>query len=195
MEFSYKRDNSDKIILLNTVDEIEPNYKTKPVIMTACGEVIKSTSRIMIHLSLTKKGNPSLRIYPLKKLENMSPPSFVFIKNDNPIKKSRGTYICLETEEYAIVRPLLAVLRKAEWNISQRDIQWAASSIITLLRHCYFSDIIDDNFIDKTEKDFSRLEKIISRHESTTYRGEKRNCSLLALKICEKLLKKIKEVL
>lgn len=134
-----------------------------------------------------------MRFYPLQKRADKAPPVFVLVGNNSIYIENPTTHIVFDHKNFKIIRPLKAVYYKTKWALKQGELDWLPGNLLTLVKHCYFKDIINDDFIAEVEKEFGRLESILARAEGSNYQGEVDVCVRKAYGLCEKIFQKIKK--
>ncbi len=192
--FRFDRNNPSKIVATNLIESIVPNHRSTPMIWTPNLQPFYSR-RVFIICTINNKNRSVLRFYPLKKRNDLPPPSFVVVDNDNKYVNDPTTHVVLDHEDFKIIRPIKAVFYKSKWSLMRRQIDYIPVNLLTLIKHCYFKDLIDDEFLEQCQKEFEKIEKILLRAKSTNFEAEAEVCLNKSIEICNKIFTKIKSIL
>jgi len=191
--FNFDKDKPSKIIAVNTLPQITPDYRCDPLLWTPQLQPFYSR-RIYILTTKNSKGRSVFRFYPLTPRDDATQPAFVVVSPESHWVTDPTTHICYQHKYFIIVRPLITVYYKAKSVMMRRKLEYIPGNLLTLIKHCYFKDLVSDKFVDKIQKDFDRLEKVIA-YTASQEQGEARNAYRIALKLCTSILKQInKEV-
>ena len=191
--FRFDHDRPQKVVATASIP-IYPDHRTTPMIWTP-GLVEFQARRVFILCTVNQRGRQSMRFYPLQKKAGKAPPAFVVVKHDSPYVENPTTHVVFDHSNFKIIRPLKAVYYKARWAMERGELDWLPGNLLTLIKHCYFKDLIDDEFIGEVEKEFGRLENILARANGSDFQGEVDVCIRKAYILCEKIFQKItKEV-
>jgi|GEM_PF-3481847 len=190
--FKFDHENPSKVVATATVP-IVPDHLCDPMVWTPELKEFQ-TRRVFIVCTVNRRGRSVFRFYPLNKREDKAPPAFVIVGHDSPYLEDPTTHKVFEHKNFMIIRPLQAVYYKAKWALDRGDMDWLPANLLTLIKHCYFNDLVDDSFIDEAEKQFLKLENILHRAEKTSFEKEAEVCIKKAFSLCEKIFNKIKEV-
>jgi hypothetical protein len=153
-----------------------------------------TTRRIYIVCSQTRAGHPALRVYPLQRDPTKPPPAFVIVPHAHPLANDEGTHLVLRHDNFLLIRPLVAIYYRARWAVRRREVV-APELLLTLVRHCYLRDLIDDEFVAQVEKKFDKLSALIARAEGTNFEGEREAASLAVGRVCLSVLEALAQAL
>jgi len=189
--FKFDKEYPSKVVATSLIS-IVPDYRCDPMVWTP-GLKEFQTRRVFIVCSVNRRGRNTFRFYPLNKQTDKAPPAFVVVPHDSPYIKDTTTHIVFDHKNFKIIRPLKAVYYKAKWALDRGELDWLPGNLLTLVKHCYFKDLIDDSFIENVEREFEKLEKMLARAEGNNFQGETEVCIRKAYKLCEKIFAKIKK--
>ena len=189
--FTFDKEKPSKFVA-TACTKIVPSHESDPMIWTPDLKEFY-TRRVFIVCSLNSRGRRSFRFYPLQKRNDRPPPAFCIVDKKNKWLSHTGTHRVFMHENFEIIRPLPAVIAKAKYSIKKKDIEYIPINLLTLVKHCYFQDLIDDEFIEKAERQFEKISSIIARAESTDSEGELEACIDRLFVLCNKILNEIEE--
>lgn len=185
--FTFDKENPSKIVATSLLP-IEPDWRCNPLVWTAELKPVQ-TRRVFIVCSVTRAGKQSFRFYNLRKDPAKPPPAFVVVPNDSKWLKDPLTHVCYRHSRFSIIRPLKAVFYKTKFALKRGDMDWLPANLLTLVKHCYFHNVIGDNFIDKIEQKFDRIDKMIARAMSSNFDAEVDACVRQAYNLSASIFK------
>lgn len=190
--FTFDKEKPDKFVAIKAMPQIVANHRCDPLVWTPQFQPI-TTRRVYVLCTQNSKYRNVLRCYPLRK-RDAPHPAFVVVPVDSEWVNHPATHVVFQHSDFIIIRPLIAVYFKAKTSISRKELQYIPSNLLTLIKHCYFKELLNDNFIDEVQKQFEKLEKLINL-TSSNWENESRVSEVKALQLCQKILNKInKEV-
>jgi hypothetical protein len=185
--------SGEKIVALNRIGNIETDFHYDPLVVTSELKPV-STERVFMVFGKTRKGRDVIRVYPLQRVPDKPYPAFSVSPIGAKELDDKTTHRCFVHKDFVIVRTLSDVIMKAEDALKRRDLDYLPLNLLTLIKHCYFNDLLDDSFIASVEKDFTRVEKLLARTRSN-FVSESRVSAKLAVRTCERILLCVKEVI
>lgn len=189
--FKFSSETPSKAVLTATIP-ITPDWRTSPLVWTPERKEFQAR-RVFLVCTVTQRGRQSMRFYPLKKLDDRHPPGFVLVGHDHTLLEEKGTHVFFRHANFLIIRPLHAVFYKAKWSLERKEFEWLPQNLLTLIKHCYFQDLISDEVLEVAEKCFERLGKLIALAEETVNKGEAKAAGKGAFRLCEELFRIIKK--
>lgn len=186
--FTFQKENPDKFVAIKAVPQIAANHRCDPLVWTPQFQQV-TTRRVYVLCTQTGKGRNTFRVYPLQK-RDAPHPAFVIVPVNSPWVTHPATHVVYQHSDFTIIRPLIAVYYKAKTAIKRGELQYIPGSLLTLVRHCYFKEMIDDAFIDNIQKQFEKLEKLVAL-TSSNWENEAHVSNQKALQLCGKILEKI----
>lgn len=188
--FEFSSETPSKVVLTATIP-IKPDWRSSPLVWTPERKEFQAR-RVFLVCTVTQTGRQSMRFYPLRK-DDRFPPAFVLVGHDHPLLNEKGTHIFFRHANFLIIRPLHAVFYKAKWSLEREEFEWLPQNLLTLIKHCYFQDLISDEVLEVAEKHFERLGKLIVLAEESTNQGEAGAAIKGAFRLCEELFRIIRE--
>lgn len=189
--FKFDRDNPSKIVATSLIP-IVPCHSTHTMIWTP-GLKEFYTRRVFLIFTLNKKGRQVIRFYPLQKRKDKAPPAFAVVPNNSPYLDKKTTHLCFNHQNFKIIRPIRAVYYKTKWALDNQNLDYLPANLLTLLKHCYFTDLVEDEFINEMESKFEKLEKIIAKAENNSEEEEIDTALRIALSLCRQIFDRITE--
>lgn len=189
--FSFSKENPSKIVALSGLT-ITASWNCDPMVWTPQFQDV-TTKRVFVLCSKNSKGRDVFRVYPLNVDKNKPFPPFVILPHEHEILKRRTTHICFEHKNFVITRPLLALYYRTKINIDRKNLDFLPDNLLTLIKHCYLKDVIDDNILYKVESRFDKISKILPRLEKTEFQGEAEVCRTKIFEICKHIFKDIEK--
>jgi len=190
--FNFDKEKPSKFVATSLIS-IDSDKYCSPMVWTPGFQQVVSR-RVYVVCSVNRNGYNSFRVYPLNRKKDKAPPAFVIVSRESKYAKDPYTHIVFEHKNFVVTRPLIAVYYKAKWALDKKILDILPGNLLTLVKHCYFKDLISDDFIEEAEKEFERLEKVLARANSPYY-GEVQASIDRSYKICQKIFSKVKEVL
>lgn len=174
---------------------IEPMWKVTPLIWTPNLQPFYSR-RVLLIWTTTRRGQSSIRIYPLKpdKIKYPYPPSNIFASCQSKYLNLKGTHMLYKHPEFVIFRPLVSVYYKTFRMIKRKEVGILPLSLLTLIKHIYFTNYISDSEVDGYIEKLEKIEKISARRESK-HQGERKVAERKTLQWCAEILKTIKPLI
>jgi hypothetical protein len=186
--FRFDKENPDKFVATAKMP-IVPDWQCDPLVWTPRLEEFK-TRRVYVLCSQNSKGRDVFRMYPLLRKDDRYP-AFVIVDNDDEWIDDHTTHIVFQHKNFSVIRPLVSVYYQAKSALKRRDLDYLPVNILTLIKHCYFKDIVDDSFIDDIQGQFEKLEKVLALAGGSNWEGESEVSYRMAIVICEKILRKV----
>lgn len=187
--FSFDKEQPSMFAAVKAMPVLHPNHACDPLVWTPQLANI-TTRRVWVVCSKTSKGRDTFRIYPLQKRSDAPYPAFVIVPVESPWVTNPTVHVVFTHKDFIICRPLIAVYYKAKTAIRRQELDYIPGNLLTLVKHCYFHDLVDDNFIDEITKIFEKLDKIIAR-TSSNFENEVHVCQVKALRLCAYILDEI----
>lgn len=184
--FSFDKEQPSMFAAVKAMPVLSPDHACDPMVWTPQLANI-TTRRVWVVCSKTSRGRDTFRIYPLQKRSDAPHPAFVIVPAGSPWVTDPTVHVVFTHRDFVIIRPLLAVYYKAKTAIRKGDLAYIPSNLLTLVKHCYFQELVDDAFIDEITKKFEKLDKIIAR-TSSNFEHEVRVCQVMALRLCTDIL-------
>lgn len=190
--FQFSREDSWKGVLTATT-AIKPDHTSNPMVWTPGLKEFETRQVFLVCTKTAQNGRGSMRFYPLPKRTDRYPPCLVLVPLDHPLLNEKGTHVVYRHANFLIVRPLKAVFHKAQWALKRQELDWLPQNLLTLVKHCYFQDLITDRVLEVAEKRFERLGNLLALANHNSNEAEARNATKHALRLCGKLLKIIRK--
>lgn len=187
--FSFSQEQPSMFAAVKAMPVLSPDHACDPLVWTPQLTNI-TTRRVWVVCSKTSKGRDTFRIYPLQKRTDAQHPAFVIVPVGSPWITNPTVHVVFTHKDFVIIRPLIAVYYMAKTAIRKGDLDYIPNNLLTLVKHCYFQELVDDNFIDEITKKFEKLDKIIAR-TSSNFENEVHVCQIKALKLCLDILDEI----
>ncbi len=190
--FEFSTEYPAKIPLKNIATVIEPikSYKY-PWVMTK-GFNPLSDPLILAIFGYNKYGYKMISFYPLNQSPVFLPPKYEIVGINDPILKQKDILVCYTHEQWKIIQTFSCSLTRITEAIKRKNLDFLPRSLTDFIEHCYMTGIIGDESVEKAERLFSRLEKVMTRADGNESEGEKRMALKIASNICEQIFNSIK---